>query len=138
MPAQGGAAAQVPTAGLLRVESPDGRSLYYAKERLNAGIWRVPTVGGEETEIVKGPIDWFNWALGRRGLYSLKPEDRPDDKNGYVIQYLDLDSRQVTPLFHREGRIDEGHLTVSPDEEWILFSETPWSTSEVMLVENFR
>jgi hypothetical protein len=51
---------------------------------------------------------------------------------------MDLDSRQVTPLFHRKGRIEDMFLTVSPDEKWILYSETPWATSEIMLVENFR
>jgi Tol biopolymer transport system component len=139
MPSEGGAAVQVTHGGgFYGVESPDGRFLYYANERLNPGIWRVPTGGGEPTEIVKGPIVWWNWAIGAHGLYSLTSEDRPDDKNGYVIRYVDLDSRKVTSLFHREGRVDQNGLTVSPDEKWILYSESPWATSEIMLVENFR
>jgi hypothetical protein len=29
-------------------------------------------------------------------------------------------------------------LAVSPDEEWILYSEIPEGQSDLMLVENFR
>jgi eukaryotic-like serine/threonine-protein kinase len=139
MPSEGGAAVQVTHGGgFYGVESPDGRFIYYANQRFNPGIWRIPTAGGEPIEIVKGPIVWSNWALGARGLYYLTSEDRPGNKYGYVIRYLDVDSRQVTPLFHREGRIEEMWLTVSPDETWILYSEAPWATSEIMLVESFR
>jgi hypothetical protein len=44
----------------------------------------------------------------------------------------------VTELFRREGQVFIQDLTVSPDEKWILYSESPWTTSEVMLVENFH
>jgi hypothetical protein len=29
-------------------------------------------------------------------------------------------------------------LAVSPDEDWVLYGARPPSTSEIMLVENFR
>jgi hypothetical protein len=42
---------------------------------------------------------------------------------------------------HEKGQFGRSWLSVSPDEEWILwilYSETPRWTSELMLVENFR
>ena len=37
-----------------------------------------------------------------------------------------------------EGPSGRMWLTVSPDEEWVLYSELPIGQSELMLVENFR
>jgi hypothetical protein len=56
----------------------------------------------------------------------------------YRIHFLDFETGQVTELFQKEGLYWHMRLEVSPDEEWILFDETPVGESELMLVENFR
>ena len=76
-------------------------------------------------------------ALGARGIYYADGQVGAG-KSWFAIQYLDLDSRRVSQVFRREGQIVLHSLTVSPDEKWILYAESPWSTSELMLVENFR
>ena len=53
MPSAGGSTAQVTRhGGFAAFESPDGKFLYYAKGLTAPGLWRIPTNGGEEVEII--------------------------------------------------------------------------------------
>jgi hypothetical protein len=66
MPAAGGPAAQVTHhGGFAAFESPDGRFLYYAKGLTVPGLWRIPTDGGEETEVINALEAgyWGYWAV---------------------------------------------------------------------------
>ena len=134
---EGGEAVQVTRdGGVYALESSDGESLYYSKAE-DAGIWRVPISGGEEAELVPGPIAWPNWALSRSGLYFLAAV--PANPAGeYSIRYLDFKTSRVTDLYRDKGALDRFWLAVSPDEKWILYGKRPPVTSELMLVENFR
>jgi len=117
--------------------SRDGRFLYYSKS--SSGIWRVPVDGGEETEVLKETVAPHSWALGRNGLYFVKGEIILWDRSStYSIQYLDFETGQARELFRRVGPYSHRFLAVSPDEEWLLFSELPSPSAELMLVENFR
>ena len=50
MPAQGGDAVQVTHGGgIAPTESPDGKTLYFAKESGTEGVWKMPMEGGPET-----------------------------------------------------------------------------------------
>ena len=136
MPSEGGAPVQLThRGGYYGIESADGRFVYYTKKITDGGIWRIPANGGEEVEIVKGPISWENFTLGARGLYYM--EYRPGGAS-YAIQYLDLDSGKVSLLLRKEAPGHIRSLTVSPDENWLLYEESPQPTSELMLVDNFR
>jgi hypothetical protein len=118
------------------VESEDGRYLYYSKSSAS-GIWRVPLGGGDESEVVKGPVTWADWALARRGLYYVTSRAQVR-RQEYTIQYLDFSSSRTAPLYRKEGAFFHFCLTVSPDEKWLLFGEAPLQQSELMLMENFR
>jgi WD40-like Beta Propeller Repeat len=62
----GGLAVQVTRqGGFAAFESPDGRFLYYAKGLTVPGLWRIPTNGGEETEVIGSPEAgyWGDWAV---------------------------------------------------------------------------
>ena len=88
---------------------------------------------------MKGPVFWEDWALGRRGLYYATERDQvPWRRVEYKVQYLDFRSGRATPLYRKEGVDWHLSLTVSPDENWILFGEAPAWQSELMLMENFR
>jgi Tol biopolymer transport system component len=141
LPAGGGTASQVTQdGGTWAQESPDGRHLYYSRETAGrSGIWRVPVEGGEEVEVFAGPVARDDWALGRKGLYFATVEDSVFANSAeYTVQFLDLASGQIQELFRRTDGAGYGFLTVSPNEEWILFSERPPWTAELMLLENFR
>jgi len=98
----------------------------------------VAVEGGEETEVVRGPVwDWGSWSLSRSGLYysTIRPQGRGSE---YTVQFLDFESRRTTDVFRQVGSSGHSWLAVSSDEEWILYSELLESQSELMLVENFR
>ena len=138
MPAQGGPAAQLTHGGGCRPqESWDGRFVYYSKAFGQTTLWRVPAEGGEEDQVLAEAIGHHDWALARSGIYFSKSRP-PDRRQQWTIQFLDLESGRVTDLARKDGPFNHYSLTVSPDEEWILYGEQPISTSELMLVENFR
>jgi WD40 repeat protein len=139
MPVEGGPAVRVTQGGgVYAVESADGEHLYYANRDEESGIWRVPVSGGEETEVVPAPVSWGAWALFPSGIYYATYGDVTGRTQDYAIQFLDFELGQVTELYRKEGPFGHAYLDVSPDEEWILYGETPFWTSELMLVENFR
>jgi Tol biopolymer transport system component len=138
VPAGGGEAVQITrNGGFSADESLDGRTLFFTRGIDTTAISKMPAGGGEETEVVRGPVSTSaDWAVSRDGLYYATQEGRDSP---YVIEYLDLDSGQVTEVLRRESPRNRYSMTVSPDEAWILFAEASGpQTSELMLVENFR
>jgi Tol biopolymer transport system component len=62
----------------LAFESPDGASLYFAKQSPNGGapgIWRMPLSGGEE-KLVLETVGFGHWTLTERGIYFVSGEAR--------------------------------------------------------------
>jgi Tol biopolymer transport system component len=138
MPSEGGAAVQLTRdGGCWAQESWDGRFVYYSKVLGEGPVWRVAVDGSGEGEVLAGPIGIGNWALARSGIYFSRSPSRVRRKP-WVIEYLDLDSGQVTDLLRMDGPAYRWGLAVSPDEEWILFGQMPAPESELMMVENFR
>jgi Tol biopolymer transport system component len=138
IPAEGGPGVQVTRhGGYLAAESWDGQHLYYSKND-HSGVWRMPVAGGEETAIVKGPLAFRAWALGRSGLYYAVARRAGALLRAYAIWYLDFASGERTELFRKEGAFTHYTIAVSPDERWVLYMERPEARSELMLVENFR
>jgi Tol biopolymer transport system component len=139
IPSEGGPAVQVTRGGGSYAEvSRDGRYLYYASSDVGASIRRVPVDGGEETEVLPGPLPFaFDWALAPAGLYyeQMRPRDQGEE---FSIRYLDLSSGRTTEVFRKEGPFLHSWLAVSPGEDWILYGEQPLGQSELMLMENFR
>jgi len=139
IPSAGGPAVQVTRSGRFYAqESWDGRHLYYTNSQFPIGIWRAPVAGGEETEVVRGPVSWWqDWALSQRGLYYSTVRPRGHESE-YTVQFLDFGSGRTTEVFRQLGSSEHSGLAVSPDEEWLLYGEWPEAQSELMLVENFR
>src|SRR5207249_4701906 len=77
--------------------SADGRFLYYAKLDV-PGIWRMPLQGGEETLILDQPyvpFAWWDWALGRNGIYFINFETKPDP----TIGFFELATHKIIPIW---------------------------------------
>jgi Tol biopolymer transport system component len=127
--AEGGTAVQVTrSGGVYAVESEDGRDLYYSKD-VTSGIWRMPLSGGEESEVLKGPVGWYDWALTRRGLYYATGRQVAPGRPEFEIHYLDFSSGRTALLYRNDAeRLGHGSLTVSPDEKWILFGDAGGGT----------
>jgi Tol biopolymer transport system component len=137
IPSAGGSSAQVTHhGGFAAFESPDGKFLYYAKGASVPGIWRIPTSGGEEIEIVSS-LDaghWGYWAPVENGIYYLDTKAKP------AILFFNANTRRTTRVFDLENRpaTQAPGLAISPDKKTILYTQLDALSREIMLVENFR
>jgi eukaryotic-like serine/threonine-protein kinase len=128
MPADGGTAVQVTrSGGIYAQESHDRRLLFYTKTRGNAPLWKAPLsaggLSGPEERIVDA-IFYLSFDVRPEGVYiSTKGS----------IQLLPLTGGAALPFRGSAGQ----RLSVAPDRKFVL-SEVGASTSDLMLVENFR
>jgi len=137
-PAQGGGAVQVTRTkgGRESFESPDGKLVHYAKSDM-PGIFKVPVEGGEETRVLD-PGGQGVWASTGQGICFFDF----NDQTGFALAFYNFATGKTTLLrqFPKDTRIDQGStaLSVSPDGRWILYTQRDQSSSDLMLVENFR
>jgi eukaryotic-like serine/threonine-protein kinase len=132
---QGGSPIQVTTnGGVYGVESADRRFLYYSKWEV-PGIWKMPLPGGEETRILDEPAgdDWYNWTLGRNGIYLLDRRAQPKE----AIEYFELATGKRTAILLPDRRVDFG-VEVSTDERSIVYAQNDLYQSSLILMKNFR
>jgi len=137
MPSTGGPAVQVThQGGFAAFESPDGKFVYYAKGLGVPGLWRVPTSGGEEIEVISSLKAgyWGYWAVVENGIYYLDTTAKPG------INFFDTGSRRVTRVFDLESQPAWGApgLAISPDKKTVLYTQMDALNSDIILVENFR
>ncbi|MBO0910645.1 MAG: PD40 domain-containing protein [Acidobacteria bacterium] len=131
----GGRAARLTrNGGISPEESADGRYLYYAKFE-QGGVWRMPLEGGDETEVLTDvdSSSWPNWALRPKGIYYLRCGKFPR----VSIDFLDFSSGKKSPIWAFEREPGWG-LSVSNDGKSIVYVQTEFSESNLMLVKNFR
>jgi len=138
LPAEGGTAEQVTRNGGIRAQaSADGRFVYYSKHSMprTSPIWRAPVGGGEGKVVLDRRPDFMNWDLWGESIVYVNP----DDEKGPTIELFDLTDRLVTEIAALGPRTRVGPgLSVSPDGRWILYVQIDMSSSDIMLVENFR
>jgi Tol biopolymer transport system component len=140
VPVEGGEAVQVTKNGGFRAcESPDGKYLYYSKFVDTSGLWRIPVEGGEESLILDQLQAgyWEAWAVVDRGIYFIDPETKPHA----TIKFFSFATRRVTRIASMEKPVSIlviSTLVISPDERWILYTQTDQSGSDIMLVDNFQ
>jgi Tol biopolymer transport system component len=137
MPSAGGSAVQVTRrGGFAALESPDGKVLYYAKGLGVPGLWRIPTDGGEESELISSLEAgyWGYWAVVENGIYYLDMTATPG------IAFFNVTTHRTTRVFdleYRPAREAPG-LAVSPDQGTILYTQVDALSRDIILVENFR
>jgi len=137
MPSTGGLPVQVTHhGGFAALESPDGRFLYYAKGMALRGLWRIPTHGGEEVEIIDSlkAGHWGYWAVVENGVYYLDTTAKPR------IAFLDVNTRRTTRVFDLENRpaTQAPGLAISSIDGTILYTQLDALSRDIMLVENFQ
>lgn len=109
--------------------------LYFAKQspyRGPPGIWRMPIDGGEE-ELVLEKVRFGLWSPADKGIYFVNREAEP----GPTIELFEFATGEVSYVAVLEHPPLNFWLSVSPDEQWILYAREE-SESDIMLVENFR
>lgn len=136
-PAKGGAALQLTKrGGWEALESFDGKLVYYNKLG-TAGIWKVPVAGGDESQVLDEGRGSF-WTLTGGGIYFGVVKS----SIGPVIKFYSFATRQVAII----KEFSEGTkfpmaavgLSVSPDGQWIVYSQYDQASSDLMLMENYR
>jgi Tol biopolymer transport system component len=135
VPAEGGPATQVTKhGGWAPTESADRRYLFYTKTKQN-GIWRIPVSGGEEQKVVSNVAGLGSaYALGKRGIYFIA---LPSGRIGQHLAFLNFATGQVTSLADIPRAVDLG-LTISSDEQILMYSQLDHVNSDLMLVEHFH
>ncbi len=121
--------------GFAAFESPDGETLYYAKGLTVPGLWRIPTNGGEEVEVISSveATYWGYWAVIENGIYYLDITATPG------IVFFDFTTHRSTRVFDVDRPISSLQaLAVSPDQRTILYTAMDAIHFEIILVEDFR
>ena len=122
--------------GFAPLESPDGKTIYYAESRYpNPHVWRVPRDGGEETVVSSQvqPGTWASWSVTDKGIYFV------DQTAGDVamLSFFDLASQQLKQLTLL-GRFPFW-MTVTPDGKKAAFDRNDSEDSaSVVELEDFQ
>jgi Tol biopolymer transport system component/DNA-binding winged helix-turn-helix (wHTH) protein len=133
IPAEGGKAVPITrNGGIMPVDSPDSKTLYYLKaERGTEDLFRSAADGDGETELVRA-IEFRGFAVAADRVYYLhKPGIGPIEIREFILATRS-DSHVVTI-----DRAITAGLGLSPDGKSLLFSE--WrNRGSLMLVDNLH
>jgi Tol biopolymer transport system component/DNA-binding winged helix-turn-helix (wHTH) protein len=115
------------------LESYDGKTLYYSQID-GAGIWEVPTAGGEERRITAAPHlgYWGYFALTEPGIYLLDTEGA---NSKAVVQFYDFRTQRLTPVMAMEqDPLPWGaNLWASRDGRTLLFAQYKVTSAMTMM-----
>ena len=120
------------TSGFRPLESRDGNSVYYFRDR---EVWKLDLASGHESHTT-AVRDFHDWRLCGTAVCVL---DRSSLPTARFIRYGS--SRATTQLESIDlGRRADGNfgMDVSPDGRWLIYSRAESIESDIMLVENFR
>lgn len=132
IPATGGAEVQVTKhGGYVAFESVDGKDLYYNNEQ---GLWKMPVQGGDETMVLPSLID-AEFAPTKNGLYFVDGSAFSDSTPH--LRFLNFSTHAIETVATVPGPA-RAEISVSSDEQWMLFNKLDNEASELMLIENFR
>jgi len=120
--------------GISAAESRDRRYLYYSKYESD-GIWRMPLSGGPEVRVHDQPAgtEWFNWGLSDKGIYYLNTTTTPRTS----VEAFDLATRKTTTISTFDKPWGWG-FAVSPDGNSLLYVQSEFEESNIMVVKNFH
>jgi Tol biopolymer transport system component/DNA-binding winged helix-turn-helix (wHTH) protein len=130
----GGPAEQVTrNGGACVYPSADGTHIYYTKHDGDAELWTVAVAGGEERKVLPSVINRA-FVVVAGGVYFIPG---PNSGAQFGVYYLDLSNgvvRLVTPI---DGRPNLG-LAISPDRQYILYTQSDYAGRDLVLVNRFR
>jgi Tol biopolymer transport system component len=132
MSATGGAETQVTKNGSFAAfESVDGKDLYYSNI---SGLWRIPVAGGSEVRLSES-IYGDNFAPVQHGVYFI---DWPQTfSTELTLKLLDTRTHSIKPVTTVLGPLGD-EMSISPDEQSLLYGKMEHAGSELMIVDNFH
>jgi Tol biopolymer transport system component/tRNA A-37 threonylcarbamoyl transferase component Bud32 len=140
-PPEGGEAVQVTeNGGYNPVESPDGRFLYFASGANGREIHKRALERGQGTRVLPD----FQHA-GRNGLWDVTDDGiyYPGMRQNsaavvWVLKFLRFDTGEISEVMEVPPPTGGPSIDISPDGQWLLYSQTDEVGSDLMLVENFH
>ena len=144
MPAGGGQPLQITKRGGYQAfESPDGQTVYYAKERHAPGIWSVPVNGGPE--LIVSDLAWQNlWSVANDGIYyfdlSGQVQQVFDTPREVPVRKIDLTTRKVTIVANILTDLPDRvpAFDVRGDGKYLAWVGRREHRSELMLIRNLH
>jgi serine/threonine protein kinase len=136
VPSNGGHALQIAGLGaVIPLESPDGQYVYFVRD---SRLWRVRTDGSMEEPVAGMPEFNFvgdEYFPAETGIYFLS---HPNNKT--VVNLFDLHTKKIRRIYTSEKPrpIWIGGIPVSKDGKFMLFPQVDQSSSDLMLIENWR
>ena len=122
--------------GFNAVESVDGQTVYFSRERTASGVWKIAAAGGEEQQVgdFRFALHYSNFTVGRNGIYYIASEE--PERSFDIFLY-----RFSTGKPERVGRVNKllwTGISISPDDRYLLFTASEGGSADLHLVENFR
>ena len=135
IPVGGGEPVRINIAGGTPKQSPDGRYFYLERGWPDDfSIWRVPVEGGEPVRVAESLSPATAWYVVDHGIYYT---GRPEEDGHSRIYFKNADTGELRTIAVLQAKSGWG-LTVSPDRQTLLFTQSDSSGSDLRLVENFR
>ena len=134
MPAEGGEPVRVTqNGGYAAEESRDGAWLYYVRdESVRSALMKMPVAGGPETQVVSA-VFLRGFAPASKGVYFLQK----DSGRASSIRFIDEKTGTVR-LVQAMTKPLWSFLSLSPDEQFVLWTQADQFGSDLMMIENFR
>lgn len=113
------------------LESPDGQSLHY---RQSDSIWRVPLQGGQPERVVQ-VAGCQSWVVRKEGLYTIGVFSTGVAGRNPILFHP---ARGGPPIeIAATASRSEPGLSVSPDGNSVLFSQTDYVRTNLMFLRDF-
>lgn len=128
--------------GFSAFESSNGQYVYLSKWA-TAGVFRIPSGGGEEVKIISDPPPhgWGYWSLSDDGIYYLVLNTDRSSEIPYWLEFFDFatkTTRRIAPIRHRVYLGDPG-ISISPDRTWMIYRGIERiGQTRLMYMENFH
>jgi Tol biopolymer transport system component/DNA-binding winged helix-turn-helix (wHTH) protein len=140
----GGEAVQVThDGGMEAIEDPGGRYVYYLNPR-KLGIWRLPTAGNAEPQVVATPAGvraerWRSysrrWTVAATGAVYFCEWDASTPSPWRLVR-LNPDTGEAALVVRLPRGVSS--LTVAPDGRVCVYARGETETESILLIENFR
>lgn len=140
MPDSGGESIQLTrNGGAEAIESPDGKTVYYARvPEMGPGLWNVPSRGGAEIRELES-VRFGYWTMSSKGIYFVDFDVAGDAPR--PVRFFDFESRNVRQIGWAEPSVSWRNtpgFAISPDGRWLLYSSLESTDADLMLIDSFR